>query len=83
MEQLNNEAEYAIFDDFEDWTTFKQYKQWLGAQKQFVVTDKYKKKIDYFWGKPSIILTNIYPEFKDQDWIVANCFICKLNKALY
>ena len=47
MDQLTTNAEYAIFDDFEDWSTFKQYKQWLGAQQQFVVTDKYKKKLDF------------------------------------
>jgi len=83
LDLVTSDVEYAIFDDFEDWTTFKQYKQWLGAQKQFVCTDKYRKKVDLLWGKPCIILSNEYPAFRDQDWILLNCITCKLNKSLF
>ncbi|ALE29576.1 replication associated protein [Lake Sarah-associated circular virus-2] len=83
LDLIRDDVEYAIFDDFEDWTTFKQYKQWLGAQKQFVCTDKYRKKVDLLWGKPCIILSNEYPAFRDQDWILLNCITVKLNKPLY
>lgn len=80
MEQLDTPAKYAIFDDFEDWSTFKQYKQWLGGQRQFVVTDKYRKKRDFIWGRPSIILSNVDPAFKDTDWISLNCIVYFMNK---
>lgn len=75
MEQLSFESKYAVFDDFEDWSTFKQYKQWLGAQRQFVVTDKYRRKRDFLWGRPSVVLSNVDPAFKDFDWVKKNCFV--------
>lgn len=40
---FNSASEYAIFDDF-DFTKFYSPKQWFGAQKQFALTDKYKKR---------------------------------------
>lgn len=77
----DEEARYAIFDDFEDWSKFYNYKQFLGAQKEFVVSDKYKKKRVIKWGKPCIILSNENPGFRDIDWVNGNCITtCLLNK---
>jgi exopolysaccharide biosynthesis predicted pyruvyltransferase EpsI len=76
-------AEYAIFDDWEDWTRFYNYKQFLGAQKEFVVTDKYRKKFNILWGKPCIILSNERPDFKDWNWVKENSFICEINDKLF
>lgn len=55
----------------------------LGAQQEFEVTDKYRKKITVKWGKPSIILSNNFPDFKDRIWIQANCFICEIRQKLF
>ena len=53
MDDFSNDCKYAVFDDiqggFEYWHS---YKGWLGAQKQFVITDKYRKKRTIHWGKP-------------------------------
>jgi len=46
-------ATYVIFDDF-DFKFMPNKKQWLGCQKEFVITDKYRKKFSISWGKPCI-----------------------------
>jgi len=73
-------AQFAIFDDWEDWTRFYNYKCWLGAQLEFTVSDKYRKKQQILWGKPCIVLSNEIPAFKDQDWINANCLTYILSR---
>jgi len=83
LDLWDDTAEYAVFDDFEDWSRFYNYKQFLGAQKQFVLTDKYIKKKLVNWGKPSIVLSNEYPDFRDERWVKDNCFICLLNAPLF
>lgn len=83
LDLWDTNATYAIFDDFEDWSKFYMYKQFLGAQQQFVVTDKYRKKKNVDWGKPCIILANTLPDFKDWKWIEANCFIEIINSNLF
>jgi len=83
LDLWNENAEYAIFDDFEDWSRFYCYKQFLGAQKEFVLTDKYIKKKNLKWGKPCIILSNDFPDFKDKAWIEVNCFICEIRTPLF
>lgn len=81
--EWNDNAKYAIFDDFEDWERFYNYKQWLGAQLQFGVTDKYRKKRQIKWGKSCILLSNQNPNFKDQEWINLNCFTIFITNKLY
>lgn len=82
LSNWNPDAQYAVFDDWEDWTKFFGYKQWLGAQKEFTITDKYRKKMTVSWGKPCIICSNELPNFLDKDWISLNCFIIKINSLL-
>lgn len=68
-------AQYAIFDDWQDWSKFYTYKQFLGAQKEFTVTDKYRKKRSVKWGRPSILLSNTDPAFGtnwDLPWLTLN-----------
>lgn len=79
----NNDADYAIFDDFEDWTKLYNYKQFLGAQKEFTVSDKYRKKQIVRWGKPCIVLANSVPDFKDQEWIKMNCVLFIAKNKFY
>jgi len=76
-------AEYAIFDDLTSWESFSTYKSWLGAQEEFVTTDKYKKKMPIVWGKPCIVLSNQLPMFPDEQWIIENCFIVQITNKLY
>lgn len=83
LEQWNPDAQYAIFDDWEDWDKFYNYKQWLGAQKEFTVTDKYRKKQNITWGKSCILLSNQNPHFKDNEWININCFTVFITNKLY
>ena len=76
-------VEYAIFDDLTfGWKGFPMYKQWLGQQERFFVTDKYrgKKRID--WGLPCIYLCNDNPlESPDVDhnWLTGNCLILNIE----
>jgi len=79
LDALEASSLYSIFDDFFDWRKFSSYKQWLGAQDEFTLTDKYRKKVVFKWGKPTIILSNQYPDFEDGLWIKANCFIVQIN----
>lgn len=83
LDQWDPMAEYAVFDDFEDWSRWFTYKQWMGAHKEFVASDKYRCKKQIKWGKPCIILSNGNPYFKDQAWIDLNCYTEFINKPLY
>lgn len=82
MEELHVSSTYGIFDDF-DWNKFGSYKQWLGAQAEFTVTDKYRKKLKFLWGKPCIILSNNLPTFEDMTWVAMNCIIFNLQNKLF
>lgn len=57
LNTFSNPAEYVIFDDF-DFKFMPSKKAWWGAQKTFVITDKYKSKKTIQWGKPCIYLCN-------------------------
>lgn len=83
LDEWNDDAEYCIFDDFEDWSRFFMYKQFLGAQEEFTISDKYKHKRCVKWGKPCIILSNSTPNFQDGQWIEGNTFIQYLENPLY
>lgn len=85
MDKLDRkpEPEYAIFDDFEDWSRLYCYKQFMGAQLEFELTDKYRAKRTIKWGKPCIIISNELPYFRDQKWIELNCFIVEIKEPMY
>lgn len=57
LDTYHADADYAIFDDF-DWKFMPNKKSWIGAQKEFTATDKYRKKKTILWGKPCIYLCN-------------------------
>jgi len=79
LDLWNQDSNYAVFDDWEDWSKMYFYKSFLGAQKEFVLSDKYKRKQNVLWGKPSIIVANTMPCFQDWTWILANCFIVEIG----
>lgn len=83
LDKWCDSVEYAIFDDFADWTKFISYKQFLGGQQEFEISDKYKRKRTVTWSKPCIVLSNILPNFPDMDWVFANCFVVNIQNKLY
>jgi len=51
-------AKYIVIDDF-NWSFFPCKKQLIGCQREFTLTDKYRKKRAIRnWGKPCIYVFN-------------------------
>ncbi|QIR82247.1 replication associated protein [Chicken genomovirus mg7_70] len=79
ISDFDENADYAVFDDIAGgFQYFPNYKGWLGAQKTFTVTDKYRAKKRIEWGKPCIMLMNDDPTFDshvDTAWLLGNCHI--------
>jgi len=76
----------VVIDDI-PLNQLKQYKQFLGCQQEFTVTDKYLKKRNIRnWGKPCIYLSNqdprTYPGI-DVKWLEGNCTIVELKQPLF
>src|SRR5437879_7952020 len=61
----------------------------LGAQQEFIITDKYHKKCTLRnWGKPCIWLNNSDPREETtnqvtKDWLTTNCIFVNLEHRLY
>lgn len=83
LSRFSHDVDYAVFDDFL-WDNFvKFHKQWLGAQKEFTLTDKYRKKMTVTWGKPCIFLCNEDNVPPSSDWMLSNCVFVRLNSPLF
>lgn len=89
LDDWDETAEYIVFDDFE-WDYFKRWKKnFFGAQKCFVLTDKYRKKITVNWGKPCIYLCNeeqhprLHCTGLEWNWIFGNVYDLTLQVPLY
>ncbi|QDJ95217.1 replication-associated protein [Capybara virus 5_cap1_460] len=90
LDDWNADASYIILDDF-NFKFFPQWKSFLGCQKRFVLTDKYRKKRTVSWGKPCIVLGNDDDESNpcralprtSADWITVNCVFYFLGEKLY
>lgn len=80
LSDWNDSADYIIFDDF-GWDFIPAKKCFLGAQKEFTISDKYRKKKTVKWGKPCIILTNELPLFSE--WEKANTQTVYLTNKLF
>lgn len=82
LDLWNDNAEYAIFDDVK-WEYFPNKKGFFGAQRNLVVSDKYRKKRAVTWGKPIIYLIN--PEDRPEFgvWYHDNAFIVHIDDRLY
>jgi hypothetical protein len=80
-------VDYMVWDDV-SWkdSALKNdnYKNWMGGQDDFTVTDKYEGKVDITWGKPSIFCSNHNPlkglPAEDQAWLKGNCTIINLGR---
>ena len=88
MDESLEGVDYAVFDDFGGLKFLPTYKFWLGHQKEFYVTDKYKGKQLVVWGKPSIWLNNVDPREEqgirddEVEWLNANCDFIYLDTEL-
>lgn len=79
-------VEHAIFDDINGGLEFfHNYKSWLGGQKEFYATDKYRHKKLITWGKPCIWIANENPRYNkgvDVEWLEGNCVFIEVNEWL-
>ena len=88
VDEWNENAHYIIFDDFE-FKYMPGRKAFIGAQREFTVTDKYRKKRTVKWGKPCIYLCNPDQDpfndisLMDRDWYNANMFRVEITNKLY
>jgi hypothetical protein len=79
----------VILDDIplETPDMLRHYKQILGCQLNFSVSDKYLKKEHIFnWGKPCIYLSNKDPRVYagvDVEWLDGNCEFVEIKAALF
>lgn len=85
-DECYEDTEYAVFDDLiGGFEFFRNYKAWLGAQEEFTLTDKYKKKMKFMWGKPCIMCMNedpLYMQGVDYEWLIGNCDIVYIGEDL-
>lgn len=83
LADFTSEKAYVIFDDV-PWERMKNlYKYFFGAQKEFILCDKYMKKRRVRWGKPCIFLCNddndpFQLNVDGLDWISGNVVYYKL-----
>jgi len=89
VDDFNGASLYCVLDDF-NVDFFPNWKPFLGCQKQFTVTDKYRgKRTISGWGKPTIWLCN--PGYSpidsdklslaDKDWIRENCIMVDIGRT--
>lgn len=80
---------YVVFDDI-DWDSLKSSaKSWFGAQTDFSVSDKYRRKRRLPGGIPCIFLCNPdaycgdFYTFIISDWGKANIDVIQVHNKLY
>lgn len=91
VSELDEAKRYAVFDDIRiDEKTYWHWKPWFGGQKEFTVTDKYRKKRRFRWGKPVIWLCNPASDIRklsldiaEMDWLKESCVFVEVNNTLY
>jgi len=80
-------ANYLVLDDFEKYIPY--WKQFIGAQQEFTLTDKYRRKTTIKWGKPTIILANPgndprdFFNRRDREWLEMNTVVVELETPLF
>lgn len=85
VDNVKASAAYAVFDDFDySHRSWQWWKNFVGCQKDIVVTDKYRPKTTLRWGIPSIFLSNDdVPISWPQSYCDANLVIIKVTRRLY
>lgn len=86
LDDWNPDGKYLVIDDIE-WKWVPAKKALLGAQQQFTLTDKYRKKVTLSWGKPCIYLCNrdmdVFNTCEEWHWLKENCIYVRLDNKLY
>lgn len=87
MDKLSSDVEYGVLDDV-DINFFPAYKQWVGGQREFECTDKYKGKRTFDWHKPVIWTVNEINDPRegknvDRTWLEQNMIFVRINKPLF
>nr|DAI24652.1 MAG TPA: Geminivirus Rep catalytic domain [Genomoviridae sp.] len=86
LDEFDDDAEYAVFDDIPGGFKAFNYKGWLGAQHQFNATDKYKRKQTIIWNRPCVFLCNDDPMEKwaggDTAWLRKNAIVVEVTSPL-
>ena len=87
LDDWDEQAEYIIMDDM-NIKYLPNYKAWFGAQSQFTLTDKYRKKKTVKWGKPLIWICNDgedprKSEVVNREWMDENSIFVQVNDKLY
>lgn len=94
---VGSDVEYAVFDDMRGGIEFFHgWKDWLGAQQEFMVKALYHDPKLFRWGRPSIWCANRDPRdemesrlFKgiftqgDIDWMNANCIFVAVDSPIF
>jgi len=84
-DNLSDEAEYTVYDDFQWEILSRQYKSLLGCMKDITVTDKYRGKRNLEYNMPAIVITNTLPVFSvdELDWLNRNVYFIEIKNSLY
>lgn len=89
VDDFRSTSAYLVLDDL-NIEFFPNWKVFLGSQRQFTVTDKYRaKRTVKGWQKPTIWLCNpgYSPmdsdklSYQDKEWIRANCIIVDIGNT--
>jgi len=88
LDDWDETTRYVVLDDF-NIKFFPAWKCFFGAQKRFVLTDKYRKKRTVNWGRPTIFLCNpdgdprrVLSGF-ELEWLRANTDMVDLATPLF
>jgi len=88
IDDWDNDARYIVLDDI-DIKFFPHWKFFLGAQKEGVLTDKYRKKRRVRNGRPCIWCCNADGDPRrsvsrtECSWLDLNCVFVELREALF
>lgn len=88
LDSWDDDAKYIILDDFncDIGKYLPMWKSFFGAQREFTLTDKYRKKRTVRFGKPLLWLCNCLPQLSernDQLWLEANSKSIQLTYPLF
>lgn len=83
LDEFNESLNYLILDDI-DFDYIPGRKAFFFAQNEFILTDKYRKKKKIRWGKPTIYLCNVEPEWdKYKDPYRDNIIIVYIRRPMW